>query len=126
MGRILRSPLCLSIWWTCAFIFVFAYILFDLLDVDGSGFQAAMAGSRAAEEKIVDENAGKRIPTGIVGPWPPSPRSLSVALSWLCITLAPISTVRRPSLKLRRPRSLITKQQTATTQPESDPSRRTS
>ena len=124
MQRMWRSPLVFAIWWICAFIFVFAYIFFDLLDIDGSDLRAAMAGPRAAEERIVNENAGKHTPSGFVGSWSSTPRSFSVARGSLCTTLAPTSTVRRPSFLSRRPRALIATPRTASTQPEVDPSRR--
>ena len=125
MRCIWRSPLCLCIGWTCGLILVFAYIFFDLLDIDGSNLRAQMAGSKAAEERIVEEDAGKHMPTGFVGPWLPSQRSLSSALSRFRISLSPTSKGAHPSFLLLCPRSLITTQQTSTIQPEGDPSRRT-
>ncbi len=53
MRRFCHSRLLLI--WSCSMILVFAFVLFDLLDIDGSSFQNPAEGNARAEEAIATE-----------------------------------------------------------------------
>ncbi len=59
MQRFCRSLLlCI---WCCALLVVFSYVLFDLLDIDGSDFDHSPGSGMVAQERLAGEE-GRAVP----------------------------------------------------------------
>ncbi len=115
MQRFCRSHrLCI---WCCAILVVFSYVLFDLLDIDGSNFERSPGSCTAAEERVACEEGGRHVAL-VRSTW-----LLPRHDRWATIRSASTPTIRvsRPSLLHGRPRAALSAQGTASTQPDSDP-----
>jgi hypothetical protein len=91
MMRTCRSCLLLILW--VFSIFLISYILFDLLDIDGSNLKTPSASNGVAEERVVSE--GERIHLA-VDSFPVTPTSLhrSLDLNRLSPPVFPIGRQR--------------------------------
>lgn len=116
MRRFCRSHLlCI---WCCAILLVFSYVLFDLLDIDGSNFERSPGSCTAAEERVACEEGGRHVALERSAAW-----LLPRNDPWATIPSASTPTIRvpRPFLLHGRPRAVLSAQGTASTQPDSDP-----
>ncbi len=102
----------------CAFLVVFAYVLFDLLDIAGSNFDQSFGTCTVAEERAACEEAGRHSVLKLSPPWllPRFDRG-----AFRCS--APTLTHRIPQsiLLSSRPRATLHGRGQASTQPDSDP-----
>jgi hypothetical protein len=115
MQRFRRSQLlCL---WCCALFVVFSYVLFDLLDIDGSNIERSLGSCLAAEEPIGCEEGGRHITLALSPTWL-LPRSDHGAMS-PSSTLT--SRIPHPFLLHRQPHATLQRRGRASTQPDSDP-----
>jgi hypothetical protein len=104
--------------WCCVFLAAFTYVLFDVLDIDGSNFARTPGTRTAAEEQLGGEDAVRPDAPGHGIPWLPPARNL-----WATDQSAPTPTPRisRPLLSRHRPRATLSPGGTASSQPEQDP-----
>ncbi len=115
MQRFCRSHLlCI---WCCALLVVSSYVLFDLLDIDGSDFDHSPGSGLVAEERIAREE-GHPIPLELSAP-ALLPRHDQGAM--LRSIATPIATLPRPVRAHGRPRGALSVQGTASPQPGRDP-----
>ncbi len=115
MQRFCRSHfLCI---WCCAVFVISSYVLFDLLDIDGSNFDHSPGSGLAAEERIAHEG-GRHVSLGL------SATALSPRVDqWAMMSSvsAPQATPSRPIRLLSRPRSAPSPPGTSTSHPDDDP-----
>jgi hypothetical protein len=99
--------------WCGAILVVFSYVLFDLLDIDGSNFDRSPGTCTAAEERVTCEDADRQVAPGHAPGWLPTQEDRWTALH---SSPTPTTPVGRPSHRPGRARA-------ASTQPASDPAR---
>ncbi len=102
MQRFCRSHLlCI---WCCATLVVFSYVLFDLLDIDGSDFSRLPGNCTVADERLVCEEAHRH-----VGPGPSPVRLPPQDDRWMSLQLSSTPTVRiqHPLIFHSRPRGAL-------------------
>ncbi len=118
MLRFCRSHL--SWIWCCAFLVVSSYVLFDLLDVDGSDFDQSPGSSLVAEEWTASEEAEHPVALGTAPLWLPCRYE-----GWAILQCVPTPTTRISHSILfhihRRPRAALSAQDTSAPPPGSDP-----
>jgi hypothetical protein len=118
MQRFSRSHvLCI---WCCAFLVIFAYVLFDLLDIDGSDFDRTLGSCTAVAERLAGDEGGRHIAAGQSTAWL-APRHDRWTMGGLATT--PTVSVAHSFLPHGRPRAALPPQGTASNQLESDPAR---
>ncbi len=106
----------------CAILTVLSYVLFDLLDIDGSNFDHPPNACTVEEEQLVCEDADRHVGPGHLTVWVPARDD-----RWTAIQSSPTSTstgVRSFHLH-NQSRAALSLQGTASTQPDSDPARPT-
>ncbi len=108
--------------WSCCLILVFSYVLFDLLDIDGSDLRSFTGGSAVAEEVLVSE--GKNPAMGCPSAPPAGHPSHSLAKDPVPIPTTLTSASNLHGLLVARPRSTTQERMVSSSRPESDPSRR--
>jgi hypothetical protein len=118
MQRFKRSSLlCI---WCCLFLAAFTYVLFDLLDIDGSNFDRAPGTATAAEEQLGGEDVGRYVAMERDTAWlPPRPGFWSSKR----LATTPIIRFPRSFLPHSRPRVALPLPGTASAQPDNDPAR---
>ncbi len=122
MQRLCRSHLrCI---WCCTILVVFSYVLFDLLDIDGSNFRNPAEGRILSEERFASEGDGKYPGPGGSTAWPSVPASHSPARRLSSVLPAPAPILHRPTGHVVRPRAEFLKQIASSSRPETDPARR--
>ncbi len=120
MHRFCRSyRLCI---WCSAILFVFPYVLFDLLDIDGSDLRSLTEGSAVAEEVLVTET--KDPATGCPSALLAGSGSPSLARAPYSIPPALTSASNLHGLLVVRPRRTTQERMASSSRPEGDPARR--
>lgn len=109
--------------WSCSMILVLAFVLFDLLDIDGSSFQNPAEGITRAEEAVATKEAGKHFHTGVAAAWLPAMRHLSAAIRPLPTLPSRVVPLRRPSFAVGRPRAATAEHLPSSSQHDSEPAR---
>ncbi len=119
MQRFCRSHLlCI---WCCAILVVSSYVLFDLLDIDGSNFDHSPGSGMAAEERLAREEGRSHVALEF------SAAALLPRVDrWAMIR--PTSIPRAPLTHFVfsqiRARAALPAQSTTSTKPDTDPARR--
>jgi hypothetical protein len=115
------------VWWgvfLCAVLAMGAYIVFDMLDLDGSSLRDAWAGSAIAAEAVGGETERLLPPTEA------APHATVLGSAVGALWLDPLScSFRRPAPALRLgvlhshtlPRTNLAKETSSTTSPSADP-----
>ena len=107
--------------WSCCLLLVFCYVLFDLLDIDGSDFRNIAGGSSVAEATLVSEAEEKYSAVGSSTLWVPVTLSHALAAGpWLTLP-SPAAPSRGPRYLKGRPRISVSRRVASSDQPESDP-----
>jgi hypothetical protein len=122
MHRFCRSHLLYI--WCCAILLVFSYVLFDLLDVDGSNFRGFEEGLTVAEEVHADKGGEKDCFKGIFATWSGTFLPSQLASPSLSIVRSPSSPLIRVALVSVLPRSTIPVRVTSSSPQEGEPARR--
>jgi hypothetical protein len=107
--------------WSCGLILVSSYVLFDLLDIDGSDLRSIAESRTVAEESQVSKGAGKDFSGGFFTSWPREFPLQSHALVLFANPLAPASSFTRPGFFRVRPRSAIAESIASSPRSEADP-----
>ncbi len=122
MQRFCRSHLlCI---WCCATLLVCSYVLFDLLDIDGSDFRGFDKGLTVAEEAHAGKEGRKDCIEGILATWPDTFLPNKLALPSLLVVRPPTSPSIRLAFLSVLPRSTIAARVPSSSQQEADPAKR--
>ncbi len=116
MQRFCRSHLlCI---WCCATLVVFSYVLFDLLDIDGSDFSRLPGNCTVADERFACEEAYRHVAPGPSPVWLPPQDDRWVSLQ---SSSTPTVRIQHPLIFRWRPRAKLSLPGMAALQPEGDP-----
>jgi hypothetical protein len=123
MLRIFRSYL-LPILWTFS-IFLSSYMLFDLLDIDGSNLKIPSASNSVAEERVVAEGERIHLAVDLFAALPTPPQSpLDLKRLSFPLVVFPIRRPRAPFL-VSHPRTPPVQQAASPHERDSDPAQPT-